>query len=495
MNKRKITALLLVVLTIATAAACGKKPPANETTDTRPPAPVGTDDRLSATDGIEPVSFNGEQYKISISDNQQFEIFSETQSDAVDAAVHDRNMRVEAKYEIEVVPVITVGYSSGAGQLLHEEAIKKSISANDHAFDTVLMCAWRAGTLILEGYFYDWNNDVPGVNFGQPWWNSRCNEAFTVDGMLFAAVGDISLTTLHLAHGYLLNKTMAAEYEIEDLYQAVRDGRWTVEYIKQITTDIYTDLNRDGIRDNKDEYGFAAGVVTNLDAYLPSFGIPLVGRDETGGLEIAIDQDRARVQDALEKVSDLFYNSTGSYISMTHEEFADRYKMFAEGRVLLIDATMSVLTNECRDMVDDYGVLPYPKLNENQKEYYSNAHDNFSVLCLANNVENLEMVGKVTETLCCESYRTVIPAYYDTALKDRYTNTADDEEMLDLIMEGRNYDLAVLFAPSIDKLFYFFRDEIASESDNVEGALDSRLIGWRAALMRLEKFYQNAGAE
>ena len=129
-----------------------------------------------------------------------------------------------------------------------------------------------------------------------------------------------------------------------------------------------------------------------------------------------------------------------------------------------------------------------------QKYYYSNAHDNFSVLCVANNIENDELVGKVTETLCCETYRTVITAYYDTALKSKYTETDDDEDMLDMIMECRNYDLAVLFAPSLDRLFYFFRDEIADKSTSVAGSLDSRIMGWRAALMRIEKIYGNLSA-
>lgn len=492
---KKNVSLVLALAFAATAAACagggGDKPGNSKGTQSQP---TGDNDRLNANDGIEAVDFKGLQYKISISDNQEFEMFSDDTTDTVDAAVYERNMRVEDKYKIEIVPVITTGYSSGAGQLLHEEDIKKSISTGDHAFDTVLMCAWRAGTLIVDGYFRDWNNNIPGVNFAQPWWNSRCNNAFTIDGKLYASVGDISLTTLALAHCYLYNKTMGADKKIDDLYTVVRDGKWTIDYVKQITKDIYTDMNKDGNRGTDDVYGFASGVVTNLDAYLPSFGISLVSADSSGDLTIAIDKDRARVQTALEKVSDLFYNSEGSYISMEHSEYNDRFKMFAEGRVLLTDATVNILSSYCRDMNDSYGVLPYPKFNEEQKDYYSNAHDNFSVLCVANNIENDELVGKVTETLCCETYRTVITAYYDTALKSKYTETDDDEDMLDMIMEGRNYDLAVLFAPSLDRLFYFFRDEIADKSTSVAGSLDSRIMGWRAALMRIEKIYGNLSA-
>ncbi len=491
MNIKKLLSASLAILMLVALIACTKPGNGTENSgETLAPIVDESDDRLSASDGIEAVSFAGEQYKISVADNQQFEVFSEDTQDVVDAAVYDRNMRIEDKYEIEFVPVITTGYSSGAGQLLHEQEVKKSLDANDYTFDTVLMCAWRAGTLITEGYFYNWNDDVPGVNFEQPWWNQRCNEAFTVNDMLFAAVGDISLTTLAMAHGYLYNKSMAADLQIEDLYQVVRDDKWTIDYVKQITQNIYTDVNKDNIRDSGDEYGFASGVVTNLDAYLPSFGISLVTA-ENDELVVSIDTDRDRVQTAFEKVMSLFYDSTGSYISMTHAEYSDRYTMFANGQVLLTDGTVNVLANQCRDMTDDYGVLPYPKYDEAQENYYSNAHDNFSVLCMAYNVQNLEMVGKVTESLCCESYRTVIPAYYDTALKDKFTDTDDDEEMLDIIMEGRNYDLAVLFAPTLNRLFYFFRDVIANQSSSVIGDLDANYFSWTAALIKLQEIYMD----
>ena len=123
---KKTVSLVLALAFAATAAACagggGDKPGNSKGTQSQP---TGDKDRLNANDGIEAVDFKGLQYKISISDNQEFEMFSDDTTDTVDAAVYERNMRVEDKYKIEIVPVITTGYSSGAGQLLHEEDIKK----------------------------------------------------------------------------------------------------------------------------------------------------------------------------------------------------------------------------------------------------------------------------------------------------------------------------------------------------------------------------------
>ena len=53
----------------------------------------------------------------------------------------------------------------------------------------------------------------------------------------------------------------------------------------------------------------------------------------------------------------------------------------------------------------------------------------------------LEMTGAVLEALAYESRETVIPAYYDIALKGKYARDPESVEMLDLIFAGRIYDL------------------------------------------------------
>ena len=51
------------------------------------------------------------------------------------------------------------------------------------------------------------------------------------------------------------------------------------------------------------------------------------------------------------------------------------------------------------------------------------------------------MTGAVLEALSYESRQTVIPAYYEIALKGKYARDPESVEMLDLIFAGRIYDL------------------------------------------------------
>ena len=59
---------------------------------------------------------------------------------------------------------------------------------------------------------------------------------------------------------------------------------------------------------------------------------------------------------------------------------------------------------------------------------------------------NLEMTGKIIEGLAAESYKQLVPAYYEVALKTKYSRDEESVRMLDLIYEGVVYDFGLLYA-------------------------------------------------
>lgn len=83
------------------------------------------------------------------------------------------------------------------------------------------------------------------------------------------------------------------------------------------------------------------------------------------------------------------------------------------------------------DVVNDYGILPMPKLNERQKDYISGSTDRpYAVPVTAQNDERL---GIIIEAMSAEGYKQVRPAFFEIALKSKYTFDADSAEMLEII--------------------------------------------------------------
>ena len=128
--------------------------------------------------------------------------------------------------------------------------------------------------------------------------------------------------------------------------------------------------------------------------------------------------------------------------------------------------------SKLREMESEYTMLPYPKWDEAQEGYYTNADDKFSVFCLPKpSYNNLEFISCIFEALCAESYKTVYPAYYDQALKGKYSTDATTAEMVDLVMAGRKFDFTFQFGSMLfQSLPYMIRNMIQDNNPNLASA-------------------------
>ena len=127
-------------------------------------------------------------------------------------------------------------------------------------------------------------------------------------------------------------------------------------------------------------------------------------------------------------------------------------------------------------MEDKYGILPLPKFDENQEGYHTNAWDQFSVFGIPLTIADADkdMTGIIFEALCAESYKTVFPAYYDQALKSRYSAEPATAEIIDLIMAGRKLEFTFQFGEQLSSLPYLFRQMLGSNSTDIASTYKTR---------------------
>ena len=103
-----------------------------------------------------------------------------------------------------------------------------------------------------------------------------------------------------------------------------------------------------------------------------------------------------------------------------------------------------------RDMASDFGIIPFPKFDEAQERYGSVAEAGSRITTVPAVVKDTELVGAVLEMMHYLSYRDVIPAYYETTLKQKVSRDSVSAQMLDLILENIYYDLgATMFNDAI----------------------------------------------
>ena len=118
-----------------------------------------------------------------------------------------------------------------------------------------------------------------------------------------------------------------------------------------------------------------------------------------------------------------------------------------------------------RDLKFDWGVIPYPKYDESQEKYHTRASSGMEVFQIPVTSSGREDVGAVLEALSSEGYKSLTPAYYETALKVKYTNGDKTSEMLDLIKDSASIEFALVFASAVGAPTDQFKNAVGNSSN------------------------------
>jgi hypothetical protein len=130
---------------------------------------------------------------------------------------------------------------------------------------------------------------------------------------------------------------------------------------------------------------------------------------------------------------------------------------------------VSVESDELKNMTDTYGIIPIPKLDEQQDQYYTFLHDQFTAFGIISTVkeDKLQMMGAVLEAMASESYKSVVSVYYDLALKYRYAKDEESGRMLDLIYSSIYIDAGVLYTKVLNSVHQQLRTIIRNKDNTV----------------------------
>ena len=488
MKLKQITALLLASLLLASCASAGTSEVETTGAATDAETTINTaeltemEKRALMEDDLPEKDFGGKDFRISTKRGTMYEIDEEEETgDIIEDALYARNRRIEERFNIKIVPVIT---EAGDGNT-HVNEVRQSIMAADDAFDLSATYVFTTGPLVTDGCFLNWLH-MPYNDLSKPWWIGGVNDKFRVGDAIYAATGDMCVSTLKLTYGVFYNRTRGADYDLnETIYDTIREGKWTIDKFIEMTRDVYVDVNGDGERSNTDFYGFTAEKATNLDVYTFAFDIPLVKNNEDGVPELAINTPKTI--EAVEKVNKLYWDGVGSYIP---EDYSEPVQMFRSGNALFTTTYLTQAFSTFRDMTDDYSILPYPKWDEAQEKYMTGAMDNYSVLGVPVTVSDLEMVSIITESLNIESYKTLFPTYYEQALQSKYARDAESIEMIDILMAGRNFDFCTLFSSTIIGIPFMVRELVAGKSTAFASKYKSLEKGAQKGLEKVLKAYE-----
>ncbi|MCL1857923.1 MAG: extracellular solute-binding protein [Oscillospiraceae bacterium] len=357
----------------------------------------------------------------------------------LDDAIWKRNKKIEDQVNIKFNTTV-LGQRGEDTIKKIMPAVKKSVMAGDGSYDLVFihpMCdlnAFASSQLIRN-----WNK-MPYVDLSKPYWNQSLSDTLAINNILLFAANDMIIPS---PTAIFFNKKILQEYNMDNPYEFVRNGTWTWDKFLQMAKQVTKDLNGDGIYDKNDLYGL--GILldgSGMIAMMHSCDQYITKRNEDGKPELDIMSDK--LISLIDKIYDIVWNGNQTYTwdlsvwdSIESREEMDNF--FPQGHSLFrINSPGTGASKELRAMEVDFGILPYPKYNEAQKDYISLNHA--GLMCVPQDVKDVDMVGIVCELLGAESLRYTIPAYFDVLLTHKGVRDDDSLEMMKIIFDNVVYD-------------------------------------------------------
>ena len=478
MDKRLFSLILTAVLLLSLLAACGES---SENTD--PPAspegvsePAAVEAPADAEEEEEDPTaalyadlpsgdYNGKAFTILNPRHTEYDFIGDIEGDVISEAVYKRNQTVETDLNISFTPVMEPGLWDDKDSFSGK--VRNSVMAADDAYQLISGYGAYITSLASDGVFANWNN-VQGINFEKPWWNSDIVYEMNVADHLFFITGDMTMTSVEYLFCLFFNKVILTENSLDSPYDLVREGKWTLEKMKEYAQVVSVDLDGNGRMTIKDMYGYSTDSTNMVSGYMAAFDAAVTVKGDDGLPTLAISDEGfvnrfLDLYDFLFKSNNCVFLSTneGSYVGDNRESA----KIFSEGRALFV---AEILGNSAsmRDVDFDFGILPYPKYTEDQAEYHTTAWDAYNLFCIPRTAD-LDFTGVVTENMAARSFEEVLPAFYDKALRSKYARDEDSAEMISIIRAGATYNFGVVNSPHIERPGHIWRDLISDRSSNI----------------------------
>ena len=443
-------------------------------------------ERMRVKDSLpDDLNFNGAVYRIfSAGENQNKYIQGpeELTGDIVFDTVIERNQIVEERLNVKFEYfTLNYDYPEVAG------ALRSLVLSGDDAYELVLNQQYGACQVVSEGLFVNVLNGKY-FNFDQPWWSvNYMSELCIGKDKVFFLVGDYFMDLIRGTALLYFNKNLWKDYfGDEDLYTMVFDGKWTLEAINRYVKQVYRDLNGNGVHDEEDMYGYTTyAPYASVDPFSFGTDTKFTVRDDDGLITIAINNDKAV---KLTEILNDFFWGEGSYVFPIGN--AGHTNHFISGISLFLGGPACFASAESlRDMEIDYGMIPYPKYDEAQINYRSIPNDtrNYGMILVTS--DKLEMTSAVVEALCAESYRRLMPAYYETALKVKYARDDISSQMIDLIHDSLTTEFIYAYYYSLNYLGSIFRTLVSSKSNNFASEYAKLEKGALAGLEKIKAAY------
>lgn len=376
------------------------------------------------------------------------------EGDRVNNAFYNRKAIIEQEYGIVLEQV----YAESQNAIVDTARDHIATGLNDYQVYVagLLYLAMLTGDeLLLDLSSIESNNYL---DFSQPYWDQSIMRDLTVLDSVYFATGDALVTDDDATWAIFFNKDiaennrLAENHGVSSLYDFVNDGKWTIDLMYELAQEANSDNGDFGMAwgaDTPDTWGLLSQCYDSY-AFTVGCGETLMQND---GTSITITAGRQSCVNAFDKVFNVLTDSNhvaiAEKIGPSGTCYTELIDMFAAGKGLFMPNRIATVSNEVLRNADiHYGLLPMPKVNEQQEEYTTTVTVYWCsafAIPITNTGDTLNATCYALEAMAYHGMEEVTPEYYEHTLKDKRFEDAESLEMLDLIFRNRTYDMGGVF--------------------------------------------------
>lgn len=416
------------------ADTTGATEPDATTAATNPATPtvdLSNFDGYSKLPGYEDVDFGGRVFTLGLHDGGNELMFYTDGTTVRDVAVRERNALVEKLYNCK----IECNLSASPATLVNAD-----VTGNICTIDYYMTQYPSPGTATNKQNYNLYNL---GINFENPWWSKAYVDSFTVDKngtpALYGAYGNFcgfgSTYCLFYNIDVYNQSAVCRQY---DIYQLVRDKKWTMDIFVEMIKDIKRDANGNSIYSYQD--GDIMGWIRTghaTHAMHAASNMKII-ENVNGKLQFSPSAQANAWSDVIDKAIAV-YGTEGSQ-DVSYSYIPD---YVASGKALFFSEVLGTVENMA-DMDVSIGLVPYPLYSETQENYCNYIDNHIQDWHIPVSVADPETVATFAELYACHSDYTVHPANIEMYTVE-LLGDEESAEMMELIFDNITFDPGYLW--------------------------------------------------
>ena len=501
--KRILTSILAGMLLLASVTACSnnsanaddgaKNNSANSQTPTAD-LTEETEETARFLDSMpETMDFEGRALNFLLTEGSngnitELSIWAEEDTgEVVDTAVYQRNLTVTDRLNIAInEPTVNTDWSGNAN------VIRNMVSSGSADYDIYGAYQYYGIVIGSEGILFNLNNkeNFPYNDFDREYWGTGYMKNMSFDGQKFYwATGDLALRYTGGMYVTYVNSTIFNNYYPDvNLYSIVDEGGWTMDKLSELASVAYVDLNGNGTKDNKDQFGFVLQSIDPTDGVAAGCMVDFSTRDENGLPVISLDNEWT--YKFWDKYYALMFNNEGTMLNPETDDSVAIMTNFGAGQYMMTCNKLFQSPIYLRDMEDDFMILPMPKLDDTQPHYNTRIHDSCTIFGVPVSVGGTDCISATLEALASESFKEVTPAYYEIALKVKFTRDSDSGRMIELCHENVTIDFAAQWSNKLGDINHFFRGRADAKEESIASTIAKNSKVWNKSMEKLVKAFE-----